>query len=350
MGLVRTLLALSVLLNHTWPFAFLLASGRIPVQLFFIISGFLISYVLVEKKTYTKKLNFYINRFLRLFPLYVLVAAVTLAYFIIVKKSDFFDIYKIAPFYLNFYLYLANFFILFQDLSLYMDLSPNSNNLYFQINFINSNVPIYKAMLLPQAWSISLEILFYLISPFILFSKKRIVICIIFSILIRCYLIYLGIGNKDPWVYRFFPSELLFFLSGALSHQIIKPFYENHLKNLKKYSLIATLYIALFILFYYKLNISEPYKNVILFVTFTLFLPLLFVFDDFNNISKYLGGLSYPIYISHYFIYLLVFDLFKNLSNFYLSFLVIVLCILFSFFAIRFVDTKFEFLRNKYRE
>ena len=43
MGIVRFILAISVLLNHTTPYSYLLLSGRIPVQLFYMISGFLIA-------------------------------------------------------------------------------------------------------------------------------------------------------------------------------------------------------------------------------------------------------------------------------------------------------------------
>jgi peptidoglycan/LPS O-acetylase OafA/YrhL len=90
MGIIRLILALSVLLNHTWPDAYLLASGRIPVQLFFIISGFLISYILVEKNFYTSIFDFYINRILRIYPLYIFVATLTFLFLLQTKGIIFF--------------------------------------------------------------------------------------------------------------------------------------------------------------------------------------------------------------------------------------------------------------------
>ena len=53
MGMLRTLLALSVVLDHLgggttdW-----LVGGRLAVQLFYVISGFLISYVLTATDPY----------------------------------------------------------------------------------------------------------------------------------------------------------------------------------------------------------------------------------------------------------------------------------------------------------
>ena len=75
MGSVRTLLAVAVVFAHSYGFIFV--GGRLAVQLFYVISGFLISYILVEARTYCTVSNFYINRFLRLFPIYWCVALTT---------------------------------------------------------------------------------------------------------------------------------------------------------------------------------------------------------------------------------------------------------------------------------
>ena len=80
MGMLRTLLALSVVLDHLgggttdW-----LVGGRLAVQLFYVISGFLISYVLTATDHYRGAPGrFYANRALRLYPVYLAVAALTL--------------------------------------------------------------------------------------------------------------------------------------------------------------------------------------------------------------------------------------------------------------------------------
>lgn len=72
MGILRTLFAISVVFAHSYGYVFV--GGRNAVQLFYMISGFLISYVIVEKKVYSRVINFYVNRYLRLYPIYIAVA------------------------------------------------------------------------------------------------------------------------------------------------------------------------------------------------------------------------------------------------------------------------------------
>ena len=81
MGILRTLLALSVVIAHTGATSVLMG-GQIPVQMFYMISGFLISFILLKDKSYAKLSSFYKNRALRIFPVYWVVAALALvAYF-----------------------------------------------------------------------------------------------------------------------------------------------------------------------------------------------------------------------------------------------------------------------------
>ncbi len=69
MGIIRTLLALGVLIGHSKAgFVLPLPGGMMAVQAFYIISGFYMGLVLTEK--YSKKENgyslFITNRFLRI--------------------------------------------------------------------------------------------------------------------------------------------------------------------------------------------------------------------------------------------------------------------------------------------
>ena len=87
MGSVRTLLAIAVVFGHSYGFIFV--GGRLAVQLFYVISGFLISYVLVEARTYRSVSSFYINRslgFLYWFVALTTIIAVLLASLILIKR------------------------------------------------------------------------------------------------------------------------------------------------------------------------------------------------------------------------------------------------------------------------
>ena len=79
MGTLRTILALSVVFNHcSWHDGFVFVGGRNAVQLFYMISGFLISHVLTHNPAYRNPFKFYANRALRLYPIYYAVAVMAL--------------------------------------------------------------------------------------------------------------------------------------------------------------------------------------------------------------------------------------------------------------------------------
>lgn len=58
MGTLRTLFAMSVVYAHLGTTMF--DGARNAVQLFYVISGFLISYILIERRPYPKATDFYV--------------------------------------------------------------------------------------------------------------------------------------------------------------------------------------------------------------------------------------------------------------------------------------------------
>ena len=93
MGIIRFLLAISVLVAHTNSFDNLLFVGaQNSVQLFYIISGFLISYILNDKKNYENSIiKFYFNRILRIYPIYIFVLILTVVYIFILNSFSSLD-------------------------------------------------------------------------------------------------------------------------------------------------------------------------------------------------------------------------------------------------------------------
>ena len=96
MGILRTFLAITVVLSHSYGHIFV--GGRLAVQLFYIISGFLISYILIEAETYNSVGKFYWNRILRLFPAYYFISVLTFFVFLIqlsyLDQVDFFETFN----------------------------------------------------------------------------------------------------------------------------------------------------------------------------------------------------------------------------------------------------------------
>jgi peptidoglycan/LPS O-acetylase OafA/YrhL len=318
MGTLRTLFAITVVFAHSYGYIFV--GGRNAVQLFYIISGFLISHVIIENKTYVNAKKFYISRILRLYPIYCFIAILTffsflIASFILEMELEFFSTYN-GPLLSQIILIFSNIFLFLQDLIFF--LIVENNQLLFSTNFELSDILLYKGLLVGQAWTLSIELTFYIIAPFILPKRKVLYSLFFFSLLLRVYLIYLGIGYQDPWTYRFFPTELALFLLGAFSHQIVLPFYRKKIKKslLEKYSLISTYFLIMITVFFWLIPINLIIKTLVLFFLFIILMPLTFLFQEKNKWDKLIGSLSYPIYICHIYVIYLINLL---MENFYIN-------------------------------
>src|SRR5258705_9507951 len=85
MGLMRFLLAMAVVVGHmasSMDTAYALIPGTLAVEVFFSISGFYMSLILTGK--YHDRTTFYVNRFLRLYPVYLIVSVATWLWFLFI--------------------------------------------------------------------------------------------------------------------------------------------------------------------------------------------------------------------------------------------------------------------------
>ena len=300
MGSVRTLLAILVVLAHCY--GRVGVGGQLAVQIFYMISGFLISFVLVEANRYKSVLKFYSNRFLRLFPVYWAVAICSLLLecvgWYLSDQATFFQTYAALDWNGRGALALSNIFLFGQDWIMFTAVRDNVFQLV--VDYKDTEVNVWSGLLVPQAWTLGLELCFYLIAPFILKKKKWIFAGIAISLLVRIYLIRVGLDSQDPWTYRFFPKELSLFLFGALSHQVIKDLVIRNLGQYFKH--VSTWITGLFLLYcvsYAILPFPQIQRFLILIVTFCC-LPCLFEFQKRFTWDRKLGEYSYPIYISHW--------------------------------------------------
>src|SRR5579871_2479202 len=138
MGVLRTLLALVVVLDHAWPAGSVFVGGPNAVQCFYIISGFLISYVLVERRSYSSVGAFYVNRYLRLYPIYIVIASLTLLAVLITHRSNFLYVCQHAPLPAVCVLIFTNLLLLGQDWIMFLGVQDHS--LVFTANFRDSEV------------------------------------------------------------------------------------------------------------------------------------------------------------------------------------------------------------------
>ncbi len=288
---------------------------------------------------------FITNRLLRLYPIYWVVLLLTVLFFLATNYNHFleFNIFDIPSL---LYILFTNIFIFFQDLVMFLGVNENSGSLYFTKDFHSTNPKLYEFLFIQQGWSLGIELLFYLLAPFIV--KKRnyfLILLITISILIRSILIKIYGLSNDPWSYRFFPTELLFFLMGILSHR-----FSNNIVKIPIKPPLALFLILILTCFYEKIPTTNlPYmpfdvKSTVYLVLVSISLPILFNYYKNNNTDRNIGELSYPIYICHMLIYYVTrLTIFEGLNN---GTFIIFYCTLFSFLLIKFISNPIEKIRQ----
>jgi peptidoglycan/LPS O-acetylase OafA/YrhL len=93
--------------------------------------------------------------------------------------------------------------------------------LAFTADFWTNPHPLWRLLIMPQAWTLSLEFSFYLIAPFVVRRAFRSIALILMASLALRLLLQLWLcWHGDPWSYRFFPSELALFLLGTLGYPL----------------------------------------------------------------------------------------------------------------------------------
>ena len=297
MGILRFLLALSVIASHASgigiPFpnekpypmwAMSLIDGRQSVALFFIISGFYMAMVLNTKYQNTT-LKFYFNRFLRLWPTYIIVFF--LALFFTPVGTNIINALKDCGLTTKAYVWFCNIFILGTD-SFWL-LSLDNCDLHYFPAFIHDNSNGYNLLVNAPAFSISMEMIFYLMAPFILKSVKRIWIYFGLGILYHFYFIVSGNFNII-YQYHLFPASFIYFALGALAWHYSKE------KNFELTDKMAWIIFAacLGLMFCYTLF------PMIIVLPFAFVVPKLFNLTKHSKADRLIGELSYPLYIVHY--------------------------------------------------
>jgi len=290
-GIIRFLLAAAVVLGHApgWggvglPPIINPLPPYFAVQAFFVISGF---YMELLRKRYQPApiWIFYSNRYSRLIASYWIVCAATALLMIAMPKVPFpaanfrFDSTGEAA--------LAWFFniaMVGQDFASFVQLS--------------------NALLIPQGWSLALELWFYLLVPLLWRTSDNTLWSILGASLVMRLIIILSPLPFVPWQQRFFPAELMFFMIGMLSFR-----HADDIRRLISGGRGCMLAICVLIVFVGWVIPSTiwsetqpkpmwPY-SVILAVLLYLTLPAVFEFTKNSRIDRNIGEFSYPIYLTH---------------------------------------------------
>jgi len=293
MGLIRFFLAFSVVVAHFLFFpTFRLIGGEVAVEAFFIISGFYIAMILDGRYSSTK--DFLINRFLRLYPAYFVIAGFNLIVNLI-DPGELKNVFTLPP-QLSSYLVFTNATMMFQDVAMF--LGVHDGRVHFVKNFLDSSPVVFRYLLIPQAWTLGIEITFYLLAPILFFRKyKYIYVFFVMSLLIRIYLLQHG-KFDDPWSYRFFPNELALFMLGAIAYNIYSKI--DFKANEALYCEIGKWLLALvigFVFFFPNIAANYEFKKGFFYLLLTVGIPFIFHLTKDNPWDKFIGELSYPIYL-----------------------------------------------------
>jgi peptidoglycan/LPS O-acetylase OafA/YrhL len=318
MGILRLLLAVSVLCAHLHGKAvlgFRFLNGDLAVQCFYMISGFYMALVLNQKYRPGQYALFLSQRYLRLWPTYALIALLSLIGEFLVRQAGgndpgafqaWLDHGSILDLPSRLALVATNFAIVGQDWIVFHAINPHSGALYWTNYWNREPIPALSFLAIGQAWSLGVEISFYLIAPWLVRQRYRLQAgLLLLSLAARCGGYALGLQG-DPWNDRFFPFELAFFLAGSLAYQHYVRFPEWMARlapAMRNYG--RWIFYALIVTYSRLPGHSEQRYYFMVPLLFAL-LPVLFYTTRDTAWDRTLGELSYPFYLGHTLILLLL--------------------------------------------
>jgi len=267
------------------------------VQCFFVISGFYMALILTEK--YRNKRLFYENRALRLLPLYLAVVILQFVFYVATNNPHawFTSVSSLNPVSMLL-LVIANLTMIGQDWLMFMGIDYNTGWFYLTSNFYAEPLPAYKFLLVPQAWTVGLELMFYAVAPWLVILRARwLALVIVGSLAVRFGLAGVGLA-ADPWTYRFFPSELLFFVAGILAYRAYRILREREYRipAWAGWAIVGGMLGLIAVHYYLPAALHSRFLPPIL---TALVIPFAFLTTGRNRIDRYIGELSYAIYITH---------------------------------------------------
>lgn len=338
---LRALAVLSVIVYHS-DFIFhnikILKGGFLGVDIFFTISGYLITSILLKEYSKNKKIsliNFYERRIRRILPALLIVILTTSFLSILILLPE--SLYKFAK-------------------TILFSISFLTNMYFWKSQTVYGAEESFLSPLL-HTWSLSVEEQFYIFYPVLIiltltfFNRKFVLIIVtifFFSIILSI------LGNYYVPSFNFFilPTRVWEFIAGGMIS-----YYENKNKLLKKnnsYISLIGLIMIVFSILYFNNELDHPSLFTIIPVAGTCLIIYSLNFKS-NIINKILsnkifvniGLISYSLYLWHF----PLFSLSKNLG-FYdyneIKILIIFLTFLLSIISFKYIEKYFRNKKNNF--
>ncbi|MDC1033285.1 acyltransferase family protein [Candidatus Pelagibacter sp.] len=311
----------------------IIKGGFIGVDIFFVISGFIITKIIIENKIENfSLLYFYERRIKRIIPL--------LAIVLIVSTSSLFFIF--------------DFFLLNKNIDASLAISSSVSNFYFWASAVLYQFAEENNLINLHFWSLSIEMQFYIFFPllFIIFrNKEKIIHLIIFFLFCLSYLFvvkiykihnFFNFYNSFSRIFEFLSGAMIFIYSGLIKQKIKKKFY-------------SYLYVfGLIILFLYLQFLqNEGYHPSPYSLVFILGIGLMVIFNNEESFKKlklvfsYLGKISYSLYLWHFPILVVGSYIFAELTD-YNKLILILICFIVSIITYFLIEKKFRQIKLLY--
>jgi peptidoglycan/LPS O-acetylase OafA/YrhL len=302
LGTIRFLLALSVVAAHVRNLPFNVELGSLlAVQAFYVISGFLIALVWSNKYRSQPRglLLFYSNRAARIYILYwaVLVISIVVAQIIKTTTHNYPGYFGSQPHGILAYKIFVNAFIFGSSWAYWLGFD-DATGLYFTLDYTTSPYPVWSVMSLGPAWTLDLELTFYLLAPFLVNLRLRYIFGIIAASFIARFAWYAMGHFDDPWFYRFFPFEIGLFLSGVAAYRV-----SSALALKPNATILAVIFLGLVvsILDYTDLGLPHgAYASFAFLFAFAAAIPYVFELTRSWRFDRFLADMSFPLYLAHW--------------------------------------------------
>lgn len=311
MGTVRFLLALAVVCAHVGRLPYTVQLGSLlAVQAFYVISGFLIALVWTNK--YGRRSNglflFYSNRAARIYLLYWVVLVISIVVALVTKwlTHDYPGYFGSRPRELLLYTIFTNTWIFGSSWAYWLGFD---GSIYFTMDYTSSPYPVWGTMILSPAWTLDLELSFYLLAPLLVGLRLRYILAIIAASLVARFSWYAMGHDVDPWNYRFFPFEIGLFILGVAAYRV-----SSMVAWRPSAMILMTVFAALVgsILGYDLLGLPHGSFNsfVYLFI-FAALLPYVFNLTRSWKFDRFLADMSFPLYLAHWPVWIFIRDRFS---------------------------------------
>lgn len=356
MGLVRTLLAISVLITHSEPiFGIRLLSGDPAITCFYMISGFLMALILTER--YTKIKAFYLNRALRIYPAYFFAVILGLLGSALIPNgphnalSSYIRAVDFGSWPLLIWSTVSNFSLVGIDWTRYIALDSNDFSISFPNFLFGGGGGGHHLLFVPQAWTLAIEIQFYLIAPLLLRFKTRILVGLtVFFFFFRIWVYKTMRANSFPIDDgAIFILQIQYFLLGVLGYRLYTYFNNLKMSKIDRQSIeiffaLCGLGLILFGRFYLQSHDRAGYD--LFYIAFGLTIPFIFSLFRNSSLSNKIGEYSYPIYVFHYAIKL---SLLKYGDSQWYGESVLAITLLVSYLYLKLIDERIFKVREKVR-